>query len=219
MREWRAVLAARAVQRVVPGGHDSLEVGNDSRIDLIRAGTRQIGGHFAVLGSERGDLPRRQRPDSRPLHPERRRAKCLPRVPFLLHETLGGDGDAAGGTGLGARGEPAAALALFVSEDGNQIGLQVPGAARDAWLEAAHEIRGDTHLDLRRQIVDPGQESIQETELFLSKLRRARLDGLGDGFLGHRQRRAQAPVGGMIAHDDGTGSHVPRAFVARVEEH
>ena len=177
VRQRRALLAAGAVQRIVPRGDDPLQVGDDAGIDLIGAGAREIGGHFAVLGCKGGDFPGRQRPHAGPLHPERRRPKSFPSFPLLLHEPLGR-------AGFGARGKPATPLALLVGEDGHEIALQVRVAPRDAWLEPSHQVRRDPHLHLRCQIVDPAQESIQQAELFLRQLRRAGLEGLGDRFLG-----------------------------------
>src|SRR5712691_13136287 len=136
MRERRAVLPPSAVQRIVPRGNDPLQIRDDSGIDLIRTGAREIGGDFAVLRRERGDLSRRQRPDAGPLHAERRRPERLPPLPLFLDEPFSGDGDAAGGASLGARCEPATAFALLLGEDRDEIALQVSAAPRDALLEA-----------------------------------------------------------------------------------
>ena len=100
-------------------------------------------------------------------------------MPFLLDEALGGDGDAAGGTGLGARGKPAPALALLLHENGHEVGLQVGAAPGNPRFEPAHQVGRDSDLHLGRQVVDPAQEAIQHAELFFRQLRRAGVEGLG----------------------------------------
>src|SRR5439155_16654637 len=217
VRERRALLAAGTIQRVVPGGYHSLQVGNHARIDLVRAGTREIRGHFAVLGRKRRDLARRQRPDAGALHPERGCAERLPALAFFLDEALCRNRDAAGRARFGGRGKPAAAPALLLGEDGHEIALQVRVAARHEQLEPAHEVGRDADLHLGRQVVDSTQEPIEQAELFLRQLRRAGLDRLG---VGHGQyRRAETPVRGVIAHYDRAGRHISWALVARVEDH
>ena len=62
--QWRPLLAACAVQRVVPRRHDSLEIVDHAGVDLVGAGPRKVGGHLAVLCGEGRNLSRRQRPDA-----------------------------------------------------------------------------------------------------------------------------------------------------------
>src|SRR5258707_3958111 len=126
--------AARAIQRVVPGGHDALEVRDDARIDLVGPRARQISGHLAVLGGERRNLARRQTTDAGALHEHRRGAEFLPCLALLLYKSLGGGGYTARGAGLGPRRKAAAALALFVVVHFHPVSLVVRGSPRDALL-------------------------------------------------------------------------------------
>src|SRR2546423_11724184 len=135
MRQRCALLATRAIQRVMSGAHHAFEIIDHARIDLIGRGWSRIRRHFAVLRRERGNLAGGQCADPGALHAQRGGAERFPSVALFLDESLGRYAHATGGTSLGPRREAAAALALLLREYRGQIGVRVLLAARDPAFE------------------------------------------------------------------------------------
>jgi len=54
-------LAVIAIEQVVAGGHESLQAQAHAGVGAVRAGTRQIGRHFAIAGGEIGEFLGAQR--------------------------------------------------------------------------------------------------------------------------------------------------------------
>src|SRR5439155_9976847 len=163
-------LAASPIERVMACRDHPLQVGDHPRVDLIRAGAREIGSDLAVLRGERRNLARLQCADAGPLHAHRRDAERLPSLPLLLDESLRRHSDPAGRAGLRARREAAAALALLFGKDADEIPLWIGAAARNARLEAAHQVGGHSDLDVGIELAQTCEKAIQQTDYVFGQL-------------------------------------------------
>ena len=167
-----------AVQRVVPGAHHALQVLEHARVHAVGAGPRQIGRDLAILRRKARNLGRAELLQPQALGACGERAECFPALPLLHHEPLRGDGGAADPL-CAPGGEAPPALGQLGAVQLHQEGLGIGVPPRESRREPSHELGRESVPHCALEALEPLEHLVEQAELLVGELGRARFERLG----------------------------------------